>query len=613
MGTGSPGTGPRRWLRGLVYAGVVALGCGGTRAGGSEDPQPETGTDGAGSTTRDDTGWASTTGPGTDETTGAEDPGSTTTGAAEPTPTGEHDLDGDGVDDSILWIAPCPRTESATCLHVVSSGTDTTAVELWPGPAVCNGKLHGRTLTVVGDHEGSALFEVMAAGCIDDGTTTRPIVTIVDVDGGTVVAETIAPPSQVHAWVEAVASPQGRLHPFLAPSYGDGAVLGDGWKRVCAYRPDRPGDPVCGPGFSAIGLATPPPVFREVGGTLQDLDADGWEDINLIFHRTIHTVSVSLLTSIAIETFDVAAADEPHSLPWFHAGRNYGTHVAFTGSDGLERLLVVGGAPVGAFDDELCNMSRFVAVLESTPGDAASRALAWSRYYGFSSTIFATNDPQYAEDPAADVARLADVVDGCIHRFSDSRSRMNGEDVVVFNVFSMDAPIDRCLDEQFALYQDPPWTQEKAQAWYACFGQNRQAPGVWGMQVLRERDGAVLTGSPETYVWGRVDTLLPGGEVLYLVEHLPGAGAFDLSDRQASPLQVRALVDGQWSDRGTFPVPGRPRIVPTGPGGPRGLGSYSHFAELDVRDRDGDGLGEVRLANGTWIGWNETTRTFELE
>lgn len=79
--------------------------------------------------------------------------------------------------------------------------------------------------------------------------------------------------------------------------------------------------------------------------------SDGWQDIHLIFHRLIHTISGQTGAVLTTTTYDVAARDEPGSPPWFHSGRTSGTHSSFTGAGGRLRNLIVGGSPVGAFTD----------------------------------------------------------------------------------------------------------------------------------------------------------------------------------------------------------------------------------------------------------------------
>ncbi len=131
------------------------------------------------------------------------------------------------------------------------------------------------------------------------------------------------------------------------------------------------------------------------------------------------------------------------------------------------------------------------------------------------------------------------------------------------------------------------------------------------MQVLRERDGALRAESANVYVWGATRDLLPTGETVYLVEPLPPHPVpFDLRGRQPGSLLVRALIDGRWSERGTLPIAGRPLIRQDWGGGPRGYGSYTYFAELTLEDIDGDGIKDLRMADGTWIGYSVSERAF---
>jgi hypothetical protein len=529
-----------------LAAASLLLACGGapqdpadattTAASTGQPPDPTTSSTTSGTTDESPSTSTATTSTSTSTST-TDDP---TTG--DPLPARQYDLDRDGVPDTDLSLGPCASDPAHTCLLVASDLVATAEVDLTPTLDQCDATYLGRRISQLGDFTGGALDEVSAAYCRFDGLEGPPALAVVDVESATVTARADAPIAQDYAWSDLVADPDGRLHPFLAPSYGDGENPLGNWGYLCTYVPGDPGSPGCGPGFVAVATPTGPGVFREAGGTVQDLDGDGWDDINLIYHRRIYTVSPATLGVIADLEYDVAATSEPASPKWFHSGRNYGTHAAVTGSDARERLVIVGGTPVGSFTDDLCNVSRFLAVLDSAPGLPASRQLAWATYFGFSSTIFATYDAQYVGNEIADVARLADAVDGCIHRFSDSRTTMDGQDVLLVNYFAMDAPVDLCLAEQFALYQPPTWTDEKADAWYTCFAQNRTSPGTWGMQVVDERTGAGLTGGQTIYVWGWSRDLGPADEPLYLVEYLPPKTLWDLSDVPPGTLQVQALV-----------------------------------------------------------------------
>jgi hypothetical protein len=132
------------------------------------------------------------------------------------------------------------------------------------------------------------------------------------------------------------------------------------------------------------------------------------------------------------------------------------------------------------------------------------------------------------------------------------------------------------------------------------------------MKVIREADGAGLTGSLDTYVWGWSAALRAGNEIIYLLEWLPNPVRFDVTDdtgNRLAPSQLRAwaLVNGLWSDRGTFPIAGRPELVDVPKTGSLGTGDFYPVKSLRLEDRDADGLQEVaiELASGdvVWVGW----------
>lgn len=553
----------------------------------------------------------SATGGPVDGSSSSGSSGDETTGG--PTPAWEHDLDGDGVPDTALAIAPC-TAGGGTCLVIDSMVVAPAEVLLSSALDECVGQVFGPHLRLLGDHGGDGFSEVAAVICARQGDDSPGLVSVVDPATAVVTAWASAPVTHDNAFVAYPSDPAGLLHPVLAPSYGDGEAPRGNWGLSCAYRPELPGDPACGEGFASLSAAPGGPWFREVGGYVHDLDGDGWEDVTLIHHRLAHTISIATLAPVSVLEYDVAAATEPGSPQWFHSGRNYGTHAAVTGNDGLLRTVIVGGVPVGGHADSLCNVSRFLAVLASSPGAPATRQLAWSSYLGFHSSIFSAYDPIYAADPWAVMARPGDMLDGCIHRFSDSLTSVDDTEAVMVNVFEQTAPIDMCVDEQYQLYIPPTWTQEKADAWYDCVAVNVASMGRWGMQVRRVSDGASVTGSQDTYVWGWSDALHPGGERVYLVEVLPASVRFDLVDAPATAMMVWALPgDGLWAPRGQLPVPGRPMIASVPAEGSRGVGSYTTLAELVLEDRDGDGLADVQLADGSWAGWSEDAGAYVVK
>jgi hypothetical protein len=521
------------------------------------------------------------------------------------------DLDRDGANDTNLAVVACEADAAALCLAVERDETfEIRLADAGKPAAMSTASITGRDLVVLGDHGGGALSEVSIAFALA-GAHDTPALAIADVDARTVLARASAPPSlaafatyALAAYVTYPRDAAGRIIPALMPGYGDDPTAT--WGYGCAFSATATGAPRCGDGFVEMNtVPVEPGWFREVGGYLYDADGDGTEDVHLLFHQRVLTFSPVTGALLASTTFDVAAADEPSSPPWFHSGRNYGTHSVRTGSP--ITTLMIGGAPVGTFTDANCNVSRFVATLAATPGSPASRTLAWSDYFGFASSIFVRYDPAYLSNPSADLARLGDFVDGCIHRFSDSRTTIDGVDAAIFDYFDAEAPYDTCLVQQYDLYLPPAWTDEKARVWYECFNRNVASMGRWGMQARRVGDGASVTGSQDTYVWGRSDRLLPGGEILYLVEVLPSRVRFDLADVPPSALRVYALVAGLWTERGVFPVAGRPALRSVMPEGAIGVGSFTGLAELDALDLDGDGLDEIALTDGTRIGASGTT------
>jgi hypothetical protein len=183
-------------------------------------------------------------------------------------------------------------------------------------------------------------------------------------------------------------------------------------------------------------------------------------------------------------------------------------------------------------------------------------------------------------------------------RFSDGRSRMDGQNVIVYDYFIQNQGITNCAAEQFGFYFGYD------QVWYQCLANNLASTGNWAMQVLRESDGAPLTGSTQSYIWGWSDRIFPGGDVVYLTEVTPSSMRFDFGDVAPTPLSMRSLSHGSWVDRGTLPVAGRPRIVYPALGGSRGVGSSTAFTELSLYDIDGDGLLDFQLVSGGWAGWS---------
>src|SRR5262249_36327851 len=120
-----------------------------------------------------------------------------------------------------------------------------------------------------------------------------------------------------------LSGPDGKRYPFIAPASQYLGTKGY-WDYLCLFDPARLAspDPACGAGFKSASLALPanalPPLwYRHAGGWVEDIDADGWEDIHLPF-ATGYILSISGRTAqrIATTQFDVASQTEPNSLQY---------------------------------------------------------------------------------------------------------------------------------------------------------------------------------------------------------------------------------------------------------------------------------------------------------
>lgn len=526
------------------------------------------------------------------------------------------DLNGDGTPDSSLRLTSCKAVPETTCIDISSLLTEQKEIPL-PSPSIpCPAPVLSEQIADIGDHAGDPLHEIAIVYCHKENQVPKTVLGILEARSGKLIAQTETPEGQLHAYWNWPRGPAERRYPFLAPSYGDGLPTADRpiWGYLCLFQPSLPSDPQCGNGFVVVETKPAPEFFREYGGDLQDLDGDGWEDIHLIYHRLVYSISTRTGLPLATTEYDVAAATEPNASKWFHAGRNYGAHVSVITPEGAPRTVMVGGVPIGAFQDMNCNVTRYIGLLETPPGHPAERRLKWSHYYGFASTTFGEASPEPADQFSPLVARTADYLNGCLHYTGDARSLMDRQPIILVNRFEQDSPVARCLWEQHQLYLPPAWTKEKQAAWYGCFNQNLHASGTWSVHILREEDGTVVMNSPSRYLWGMSNRLFPSGEPIYLVEPLPAeAHPFDLRLLPTPRLAMRSLEDGRWVERGSLPIEGRPTFQWLRGTGPRGHGSSSYFLELIEQDLDGDGLTEFQLEGGTWVGWSQQSANWAIK
>ena len=164
----------------------------------------------------------------------------------------------------------------------------------------------------------------------------------------------------------------------MTSGFGDSPRAGS-WNGACTFQFGAPGEAECGPHFRRTVLQPDsgvPNWFRESAGYEVDLDGDGYDDVTLLYHQFVLTLSGRTGEQLGTTRFDVAESTEPASPKWFHSGRNYGLHTSSVDGDSV-RTLMVGGVPIGTFNDFNCNVTRFIGLLETPIDD--SRGVGRSR------------------------------------------------------------------------------------------------------------------------------------------------------------------------------------------------------------------------------------------
>jgi hypothetical protein len=614
----------RKWL-------MIAA-CGACSGEGTVDPSTDTGQATTSSTaTPTSTTPDATTTTDAAPTTADPDPSTTTIAAstAGETTTGEttagestagdppnlytYDLDLDGARESDLALGPCGAN---VCLLVTSAQHGDREFVL------TSVKIYGQDLRPIGKHFPGDLQAVAVYYYDDD---LRVATAVVDINGPGAVAYVAAPPyrSLYDTWYALVRGPGDLLYPFIAPGAGyiPPGNMTPPWTFLCQFSAATIAapDPACGTGFRAVstlftaqeatGFANPDFTYRHQGGWLDDVDADGWDDIHLPYLWILKTVSGQTGASLAATYADVAQT-EPNVCPGFHSGRNYGSFTTFTTAQGKRGVLVASGLAVGTFTDFFCNVSRFHAVYAGEPGLPATRSLTWSVYHGFVKNCF--QQPYDPDNPV--VLRDAEELDGCVHRFGDALVPAGDKLVTAYNYFTADPVADECIDEQYAEILSN-FDPAAAAAWNLCAEANfLPGLGSWSVHVLDVESGGGVNSYTDAYAWGEVDTLVPGGVTTLLVEPLPGKVRFDQVGHVPAALLVYSLAgDFTWQPHGQFPVAGRPVVSYFEPRVGGTGASYYGIPVLTLADRDGDGLDDVQMVDGTWVGHDAASQTFVVK
>lgn len=565
-------------------------------------------------------------------------------------PAVQCDLDRDGTKDTTIEFRACTQSTAGMCLGITS--TVTPSREFNPFPAGSRprnpGYIPGEDIKCIGDHVGTALSEIAvvytlpypAKGCTaaDIDRCQYASVMVIDPTSGP-VASTWGPASNARAYVAFPAGPGGKRYPTLVPGYGNYKISSGlpnqdpYWDYICRYDPTvlpSAPDPRCSVGFRAALLPTDlADVFREFAGYVQDMDNDGWDDLNLIYHGNVVTLSGKNGQRIS-QTFlnfsegqdepVLAAYTQAHGYQpgYYHSYRLYGKYMVLPSADspaGTIQTLIVGGVTVGdiSFSDPGCNGSRFITLLEAYPGSPGSQHMKYHTYYNWGADEFPSpRDPALVDNPPV---LHHGTLHKCIHQPGDSRAVMEGERILVVNMFQQNVVVDPCIKESYASGIAPDPDGSKIRRLYECLPKRTYELGRWQAKIFDEQTGVELKTKDNLYIWGISKNFLPGGEFIYVAEELPATVSYDIRRSTSSQptMALYRISNGEFVKLQNFPAAGRPEIRYVEPTDSRGSGGSASFGDLSVLDYENDGLEDLRLLNGNVVGYSANSRTLVLK
>lgn len=429
-----------------------------------------------------------------------------------------------------------------------------------------------------------------------------------------------------NTYFQYIVDPSGNKYPFIAPGshYLEAtdelaAKRAIPWDTLCLFDPAyivRP-DPACYTGFKHYSTTFTTPAgksaalasgFRHDGGWVEDVDGDGWSDINLPYLQYILTISGKTGKQLGLTHFDVAKQSEPTAPAYFHSGRFYGSFVAFPDPDtGGREVLFASGNAVGTFADYNCNVSRYFAVGQ---WQETTLDLKWSDFLSFSKTIF---NPPY--NSISNYSRLGDELNKCAHRYGTSLTHVNNRPYVIFDLFTKDNPAPECQAEILA-EQAARFTNVTTSASNLC-GKTQAGTvyGKWAVHILDAGNGKDVVQYPNQYVWGDAPNVIPGQTQLLLVQQFTsrdGDVRFDQTGAVIDSLALVSIKDGpSLSVLASITSPSSaPKIAFTGYRGAyaSGMGaSWGGIPQLVLKDIDGDGLNDIELQDGRWLGYSAST------
>lgn len=433
-------------------------------------------------------------------------------------------------------------------------------------------------------------------------------------------------------------SPDGLKRPVVTSSYvsfSHNPDSGTEWGTyLCMYAPGM-NDPGCGAGFGKWDIRpsySPYGYAKHQGGLTYDADGDGWDDLYFAYFGFLMVYSGRTgqrLTSYAVNyaASNNYFSNQPYSSlpPSFHSGRSYGLH-SLQIKNGTINHIIMGGNPVGTFgtyapkgeyrkEDAyvvMCGVSRFIAMLRGNEGSANSLYLNWSRYMSFYQPVFPENANRAQFNPP-NTLKDADMVQRCIHHFGNSRvETLEENEVIAFNLFEASNMADNCVPQIWEYFRTGSDTN-----FHICIAKNLNTAGRWVTKFISPQNGNDLFNIDSSYTWGIVPNLIEKGKKYLIVEPMAASTGFNLAFARPNNLLVYQVSNaGSWHSNylGRIPFAERPEVTY-----PRRTEITSDtetgfgFAALTLKDIDQDGLIDIKLKSGQWVGYSKDKKEFVLK
>ena len=280
----------------------------------------------------------------------------------------------------------------------------------------------------------------------------------------------------------------------------------------------------------------------------------------------------------------------------------------------------MGAYPVGGFSGDhavsICNVTRYIGLIENKVGQPGSRKIKWAHYYGFYQHVFSHTDIKnnYGKITCtgSNTARCytGELLNNCLHRYSDSRPKTYEKtQIIPYSRFGVSVHSATCDEDQKNYRKN---NGNDAGTYFNCLKGAQTSQGRWSMHVRLEEDGRVLGSFNDTYLWGFLENFTPPEEMVYIIEELPGKVHFNRSNYKGKKLSYALLkenADGtvKLEKLGAFPIDEFPKINSVRSWDRKISTTGQKLVEFEKADIDKDGRYEIKMESGEWVGFDRNS------